>query len=82
MRAQAIPLTSYRMDLGDRWYRVTHNPTGWPERHHPVDGYTWPQVCPERPVWKVERTGPRGKLTGHIGYYCDGHLPDEYRAGA
>lgn len=76
----SVLMTTYRVDLGVRWYLVTHAPAGWPERHSPVDGYMGDRDCPGLPVWKVERTGPRGKLTGHISYYCDGDLPAEYRA--
>jgi hypothetical protein len=78
----APEVAPYRVDLGTRWYVVTHNPAGWPEGHSPVDdymGYPHQPLCPELPVWRVERTTRRWRAWGHNSYYCDRHLPAEYR---
>jgi hypothetical protein len=74
---------SYVLRLHDgedagKYFAVDHYPDGWPEEHSPVNGHMT-QRCPVPPVWKVERTGSRGKRLGHVSYYCDKHLPSDYR---
>lgn len=67
----------------DEWYggavefAVDHDPHGWPELCGP-SGDRQPGECRVRPVWKVERLGPRGKRTGYVSYYCDDDLPAGY----